>query len=191
MDKFNNISLLLFFFITTQFLAQEKYEKESRINQNEIPQKAILFLQPLALSSVKWFKEEGVSNTSIEAKFIHKKTKYSIEYDTLGKVEDIEIEVLLKDLDPNIKQAITTQLNSVCSKHRVIKVQKQFTGNEIELMELIKNNIYGQSLIVNYELVIRCQQSNKIDLYEFLYDNNGEQLTKSKIVFKNSSHLEY
>lgn len=172
--------------------AQGKFEKESRIRPRDVPVKALQFIDSLYLKNkIKWYKEEGLDRKSIEAKFKHNKAKHSVEFDTLGKIEDIEIEVNWKNLNPQLKDSICSHLKSDCLKHKIVKVQIQYTGSEAELFSKLKTNKNNQHLTINYELIVKCTLHKKVELFEYLFNEAGKPLSISKIIFKNSSHLEY
>jgi len=172
--------------------AQEKFEKESRIHPKYVPAEALRFMDSVSISSkIKWYREEGIRGKSIEAKFTYSKSACSIEFDTLGNVEDIEIAVNREDLKPKLRDSISLQLVSDCEKHHIVKVQQQFTGNESELLSLFKEDTDNHSVTIKYELIVKCDRKKKSDLFEYLFDDTGRLISRSKIVFKNSSHLEY
>jgi hypothetical protein len=191
MPKFIYLALIIFTYSSNLF-AQEKFEKESRIKVDDAPLKAQLFIDSLNLhNKVKWYKEEGLNRQSIEAKFKYDKARHSVEFNALGQVEDIEIEVNFEDLESNLKDVILLQLKTDCSKHKIVKVQKQYTGTESHLLSIFKIDKTSSSLTIKYELVIRCRQQKKVNLFEYLFSDKGELISTSKIVFKSSSHLEY
>lgn len=192
MHKLLYLILLIAITYSNNLFAQEKFEKESRIKQKDVPSNALLFMDSLNFrAKIKWYKEEGLSKKSIEAKFKHNKTKYSIEFDTLGNIEDIEIEVNWQDIESDITDSVAMQFKLDCSKYKIIKVQKQFTGSENELFSPLINGIHSEQLKIKYEIIVRCNQEKKVDLFEYLFNEKGNLISKSKIVFKNSSHLEY
>lgn len=172
--------------------AQEKFEKESRIREKEVPAKALQFVYSAGLhDKIKWYSEEGLNKKSIEAKLKHNWLKYSIEFDTLGNVEDVEKEISWEELDSQFKNLATQHLEQHYSKHSVVKVQRQYLGSEAALISIIRENKRIQPLTVNYELIVKCNQQTKVGLFEYLFDEAGNLLSFSKIVFKNSSHLEF
>lgn len=192
MDKLFYLILLIGLPFSNNLFAQDKFEKESRIEQIDVPSKALFFMDSLNYKAkIKWYKEEGLTRKSIEAKFKYNKTKYSIEFDTLGNIEDIEIEVNWQDLESDISDLITKQLKQDYSKHKIVKIQKHFAGNENELFALLLNGINSEQPKIRYEIIVRCNQQKEVNLFEYLFDEKGICVTKSKIVFKNSSHLEY
>lgn len=186
------VAAFFFSFCCSDLSAQEKYEKESRIPQEEVPSKAVRFIDSLnEKNKLRWYFEEGLNRSSIEAKFIRHKKNYSVEFDTLGNVEDVEIEIGLNELDTQLKEAINSQLKVNCLKSKIEKVQIQFSGSEQELISKLKHEQSSPNLVINYEIVVRCTSKKAIELLEYLFNNKGELLSTSKIIFKNSSHLEY
>ena len=96
----NLIHLLsLLFFVSTSAFSQEKYEKEYRIKTAKVPQAALEFIHSAGFAKkVKWYREEGLTSNSIEAKTKHHKTKYSIEFNTAGEIEDVEYIIQWEDM---------------------------------------------------------------------------------------------
>lgn len=191
---FTIILLLCFSLFSIPLSAQVKYEKESRVKEKDVPAKALQFIDTLALNKkIKWFKEEGLKANSFEAKFKLDRVRYSIEFDTLGAVEDIEVEKAWKDLNDQLRTVILERLKGDCLKHRIDKVQVQYAGKPSELIAIIALNGKSQNhdVIIQYEIIVKCRQEEEVNLYEYLFSEAGQILSVSKIVFKNSSHLEY
>jgi len=171
---------------------QIKYEKESRLKTRDVPKKASDYVEKIAgVEKVKWYHEEGYNRSSIEAKFKINKEKYSVEFDTNGLLEDVEIEITWIELDPSIKDSIKSALSQDCDKYKIRKMQVQYSGNEnfIPISSNSKNST--EDYLVRYEIVLKCCNVSDIKLLEYLFDDRGQKLSVSQIVFKNSSHLEY
>ena len=192
MNRIIFISLILFSFPGINTFAQEKIEKESRIDLTAVPKNAQSFISDLALyNKIKWYLEQGINQTTIEAKFKHNGKKYSVEFDSIGNIEDIEVEISWKDLEVGVKESIKKQLDLNCSKYKINKIQTQYLGNAKNLSFLFKQNSNTQKLETNYELIVRCNQENEVNLFEYLFNHQGKLISTSKIIFRNSSHLEY
>lgn len=192
MHNYFSVFFLFVLVISNSLFAQEKFERESRIKEIEVPQKALQFIDSSYLKTkIRWYKEIGLKNVSFEAKLIQNRTAYSVEFDSLGFIEDVEVEVDWVDLEQAIKDIISSHLEKDCSKYKIIKVQKQYSGNESELLRFITNQELNQSLSKKYELIVRCKKQQETSLFEILFDHQGHPISISKIVFKNSSHLEY
>lgn len=177
---------------SNQFFAQDKFEKESRIKQKEVPKKALAFITKLNINTkVKWYLETSLTKKSIEAKYKYNNLNYSVEFDTLGNIEDVEVELNWEDLSQAIARIVNKRLSEECIKHKVVKVQQQFLGTQQELIDVIANPSSKSAVETNYELIVKCKTDKDINLFEYLFNNKGNIVSKSKIVFKNSSHLEF
>ena len=172
--------------------AQQKYEKESRLGEADVPPLANSFIDSLAVpGKVKWYLEEGFDRKSIEAKFSFRNEKYSVEFDTLGRLEDIEIQQKWSDLAKPLRNTIATQLQEDCKNFKIQKVQIQYSGEQSILLSKIKTGQAIGDYTIRYEIIVKCAKAKEINLFEYLFSNQGQKLTASKIVFKNSSNLEY
>lgn len=192
MYKIKFLIFLIICSVANNLSAQDKFEKESRIKQRDVPSNALFFMHSLNNNAkIKWYKEEALNSESIEAKFKLNKTKYSIEFDSLGNIEDVEIEVHWQDLDKELSKSITNQLKQDCSKHKIFKIQRQFTGTENDLFLLLNNGTNSGQINIKYEIIVRCNEQKEVNLLEYLFNETGLLVSKSKIIFKNSSHLEY
>lgn len=184
--------ILLIGIVSTNLHGQEKYEKESRLKSKDVPKTALNFIEEAQIpGKVKWYIEYGLETTSIEAKFKMNRKWYSVEFDTLGTIEDIEIEIKYKDLKTKPKNTIESTLNTICETYKIFKVQKQFSGDQNELIAVLRDEKTKESFKINYELVAKCVKDNKAEQYEFLFSDEGKLINTSKIIFKNSNNLEY
>ena len=179
-------------FFSTELCAQEKFEKESRMKEQDVPSKAVQFIDALNIENkVKWYLEEGLEHNSIEAKFKRHKKKYSIEFDTLGTIEDVEIEIKEKAFSPKLNEAIQSQLQKNCVKHKVVKIQIQYSGSHSALLKQLNSKEITSGITINYELIVQCKSTDGVDLFEYVFSDTGELISMARIIFKNSSHLEY
>jgi hypothetical protein len=186
------VALLWAWLCASPLLAQEKFERESRIDRKDVPADALGFLDGLGPSGrVRWYMEEGLNRKSIEAKFRLDGARCSVEFDTLGHVEDVEVETDWESLNASVRDSITAQLTKDCSKHRVGKVQVQYTGMDAALLAKLRTGQTDAALTVHYEMMVRCDLPQKVELFEYLFSGTGGLVSASRVVFKNSSHLEY
>ena len=184
--------LVFWFFVPQSVSAQNKYESESRLQEELVPAKALYFIDSLQTgASIRWYLEQGLQSSSIEAKFTSKRQNHSVEFDTLGNIEDIEVEMKWSDLPPTLQDSISASLKGDCENYKVRKVQIQYSGSPSSLITKIKSGDLKEGCTVKYELVVKCNTFSDAVLYEFLFSDTGEQEGRSKIVFKNSSNLEY
>ena len=182
------LGILAFSFAFTQ----DKFEKESRVKRADVPSSALKFVDSVGLKSrVKWFREEGLLQKSYEAKFRRNKIKYSVEFDSLGVLQDVEIDLSFEDLQENLRTEIMQEFISTCAGVKIIKVQKQISGSASEMLAFLINGSQTAHLVTKYEFIVSCTVKKKVDMYEYLFSDLGKKISILKIVLKNSSHLEY
>ena len=189
----NLIHLLsLLFFISTSAYSQEKYEKEYRIKTAKVPQAAQEFIHSAGFAKkVKWYREEGLTSNSIEAKTKHHKTKYSVEINTVGEIEDVEYIIQWEDIPALTRINIERFLDSNYQKKRLVKIQVQLTGEKEELLQALVEPQEDPNLITQYEIVLNGVRKGTYERYEYLFSQNGKMKRKAKIILKNTDHLEY
>ncbi|HLT52215.1 MAG TPA: hypothetical protein VKZ93_09655 [Arenibacter sp.] len=186
------ITILMFGNYSNNLFAQQKYEKESRLNRNNVPATAFNFIDSLNLKNrVKWYLEEGLENKSVEAKFKKSGKKHSVEFDILGNIEDVEIETKWDDLPVTLKNSISVQLKEDCIKHKIVKTQIQYTGKRGPLFLKILTGEPTENLTVRYEIIVKCRSKKNTELFEYLFTDIGQLIKATPIIFKPSNHLEY
>ncbi len=174
---------------------QNKFEKESRINTDEVPEKGLQFISKVITSSkVKWYFEQGLTVNSYEAKTKISNRKYSIEFDTFFNIQDVEIEISQSEMPKPTISKIEMVLDSIYKKHAISKIQIQYQSDENTLIEVInKNSIENLSPNVKtqYEIIVKCKSTGRPKLYEFTFDTEGKLISKKELIFNTSDHLEY
>jgi hypothetical protein len=172
--------------------AQQKFERESRLDVDKVPALALAFIDSLTLDSkVYWYLEEGLESKSIEAKFEYQEKKVSAEFDTLGVLEDVEVEIRWETLPVAFKDSLEEVFNAECSDFDVRKIQIQYSGTPSAVLKRLQQSPEEEACTTRYEVVMKCRTSDEVALYEYLFDDKGGRLSRSKIVFNNSSNLEY
>ena len=187
-------SLFIFFLFYTSFtFTQTKYEVEKRIKKDEVPQNAQDFIYDFSpQKKVKWFKEKGSNSSSFEAKFHHDNHFYSVEFDTTGKIEDVELLINKDEVEKEILIKIEDYLTSSLERFKIQKIQIQYTGDKELLIGL--RNVHTASisqLQIAYELVVKGKKENQIVLIEFHFNQKGVLIDESKLELQNFDHLEY
>lgn len=172
--------------------AQNKVEREIRIDEKEVPSKAVTFVSQLNFTSkIKWYQEFGLKTTSFEAKTKFQGKVYSIEFNKEGTLEDIEIELQKKQLPVKTYQNIKENLKSEFGRFRIRKIQVQYSGEEQVVIRKISNQLDEKSLITRYEIVVSAKVDNKFKLFEFLFTNTGDFIQRKTILPVNTDNLEY
>jgi len=187
--------LFLFFIFPTLSYAQIKYEKEYGLKLEDVPQKAIDYISELNLDTkIKWYKEEGIDRSTIEAKTKYNSYKYSIEFDSLGVLEDIEMEMKYKNIPDSISSLVDYYFERSFDKKKVCKTQIQYTGDKDDLMTIftLSPNVRPiKTVTINYEVVAKVKYDGEYQKMEFLFNEQGSMINKAIIVEKNTDILEY
>lgn len=92
------IFLMLSITFTATAIGQTKNEKEERIKKEVFPKIALLTLNDLPQSSkrLKFYRETDGDKKSYEAKFKLNRKIYSIEFNSQGQLEDVEVKIKKK-----------------------------------------------------------------------------------------------
>lgn len=171
--------------------AQVKYEKESRVRSEEVPAASREWIAGFTdIKKIKWYLEENLESTSFEAKFLLQQQRYSIEFSPDGTLEDVEIEIPWDSIPEIAKQGIFTHLDSVFVRHKIRKIQIQYTGDS----SLLQDNQHPPpvSITTRYELVVKGKVSGQhMRLFEITYDHHGQFLNQQSIILKYSDNLDY
>jgi hypothetical protein len=192
-ELFRKLTLIVL--ITSTFtcaFSQLKYEKESRLKRANIPPMAKELIDSLAIpGKIKWYSEESLTGSSVEAKFRFNKKKYSIEFDKEGNLQDVEITIEITEIQENVKEIIVKKLESEFNKYSIQKIQAHYPGNNHEILSIIKNPQKETGNNVKYELIIIGKTGNTTKQYEMVFDNNGILTEKKEIIQKNADNLEF
>ncbi|WP_052823464.1 hypothetical protein [Neotamlana sedimentorum] len=173
--KFNIIILLFWSCILS---AQSKNEKEERITLSQFPNLAhqSLLSTEKPLKKLKFFKEIDGSRKSYEAKFKYNKLQYSVEFDTLGKLEDIEIIIKQKHIPEGALQQITTYFKTNFDKYSFIKIQEQYINKkdktDTDFINYILENPIGKH--THFEIIAEIKSKKDRLFKEFTFKFTGE-----------------
>jgi len=180
--------LLLSYTLQGQF----KYESEKTVSIEEVPERARHFLKDWAFAkSIKWYREERINGFSYEAKVRVEKRDYSIEFDSTGIIEDIEISIRHSDLSSDVSRQIEGVLKDLLDDFRIMKRQLQYSGSDGLLTQFLETGLADSSLTLRYEFVVKGRRDRRYRLYEFLFDSNGNMLKESVVLLDNIDNLEF
>ncbi len=176
------ILLLLFSIFITALSAQIKSEREYRIKRSEAPEDAREWLNDAfeTFKRVKWYKEIENDLESVEAKFKYKGSKFSVKFDTNGKVVDVEYIITSDDIPEETRKVISGYLESNFNKHRILKIQLQMLGSPDDLEDYFDDDEEG-NITRNYEIEFHGITDEKNELWEGLFDENGNLILLRQI----------
>lgn len=180
------------FAMAGSLFAQLKLEKEVRIDPDSLPLPAARFIEDAALSSrIRWYRETQLEGYSFEAKFKHQGYRYSVEFDSLGQIEDVEVEWKKSELPLDVQSAIGAYLAQQYKRSRLQKIQIQYTGEAHLLQALISGASVEEELTIRYELIVKAWSEAAVKLFEMTFEADGSWRTTNEIVFKFIDHLVY
>ena len=173
-------------------LAQKKYEKEVRIEEADVPMDALKFVNAMLIpSKIKWYKEQGLLQTSLEAKTKYRGEWLSIEFSEQGAFEDLEIQKKPEALEPESYREILAYLETELLHFSIQKIQIQYIGAEEDVLQFFLNGEASEDVELNYEIVLSTKVDGSFEMFEYLFNEDGKFIRKSKIILKMSDNIEY
>ena len=190
MRKLFVLTFLLLFAL--RGVSQYKYEKESRIKEDIVPERAIEFVESMGFNTrIKWYKEIGLDRTSIEAKTKYKGQRYSVEFSDDGAFEDVEIEIKSSEIPADTYSLIKKHLQSRYEKYSIDKVQIQYFGKKDLILRFFQEDSPVRQIETNYEIVISSKVGGSFVMFEYLFSKSGEKIKRSQVKLKTSDNIEY
>ncbi|MEM8888435.1 MAG: hypothetical protein AAGD28_10680 [Bacteroidota bacterium] len=173
-------------------LAQIKYEREFKLKLSDVPPKAKDFVDACKFSKrVKWYKEESEAGNSVEAKVREAGKFFSIEFGTDGELQDVELDKELEELDVQIVEGIKTELSKKFRKHRIQRVQIQWTGSLKAMLSLIQTEQTDLPYTQKYELIVKGKKDKRNALFEVLFDARLQIERIAEIKTRNTDNMDF
>jgi hypothetical protein len=169
--------------------SQTKTEKEERIPASEFPKNARNYFNIISqdVKYLKYYRETDGDKKSFEVKFKYKKEHYSVEFDTLGKLEDIEIVIKQKHIPKKPATEISKYFKDNFKKTKIIKVQKQYvntTGKtDQQFIHKILKKPYNKH--THFEIIAEIKTPEKHELRAYNFSRYGK-FESSRIVTSSS-----
>lgn len=184
-------AILVALLLSSALQAQTKAEKEERVKASVVPALAREWLEDAYENDprVKWYREVTSGHKSFEAKFRWKGHRHSVEFDTTGTIEDIEIEVSWKSLPAELRDSLQSYF-STYQKYQIRKIQRQLTGEPEDLEDAIDEN-EREGITVRYEIEFQGKTEDQNELWEGLFDEKGNLLRRRKIVLRPTDNFNY
>lgn len=185
------IALSLLVYIGDAF-GQDKVERERRIKRSEVPENAREWMRDAfeGLSKVRWYYEETSGSASYEAKLRWGSKRVSVEFDTSGVVEDIEMEIDFGDLSPEVKNTLEDWFDSNYRRYDLKRIQEQWTGDPDDLEDAVDEDEVD-SVVIKYEIEYYSISDDTKALWEGLFDATGNFINKRKIILRPTDNLNF
>jgi hypothetical protein len=207
-----HLAYSLFLFLASASLsAQVKFEQERSIKAQAAPEIARKLIAELATkTNIHWYLEQRLEGIAYEAKYKSDGRRYSVEFDQEGVLEDVEREFQWREIPQPAAEAMRTHLDSTYLRHRVRKVQEQFSGSLPAIRERLQQSTAaksavskgnashetrisdnGTALVLRYEIVVQVKTHQGSTLQELLFDEQGRMLKTATILLRNTDNLAY
>lgn len=177
---------------TSGYTQNTKQEVEKSISRDEMPNNALVLINQFWNEQKKadFYREFDGEKISYEAKLKWEGHQYSIEFDEQGSLSDIEQLIEFNEIPETLRNTITVEIEQQYSKFRINRVQRQFLseGADEELLTRLLNGNY-EGLNIRYELEIDGQSESDFGSFELLFNNNGQQIQKRKIVRRSLDNI--
>lgn len=171
--------------------AQPAYDRDVRMRSLP-PQEAVDFIEACGLTEkIRWFKEYEGNRISIEAKTRMHGREYSIEFDTLGNLKDVELRISFEDVSLPARSVIRNYLDTRFSKYRIVKTQYQWSGEKFALQKLITHQKTTQPHTTHYEVIVLGREKKSRKAYDLLFDQQGNLINIEEILPRNTDHLDF
>ncbi|NCU32161.1 MAG: hypothetical protein EOM23_04340 [Candidatus Moranbacteria bacterium] len=187
MSNLRKRDVFIFVFIALIYssgFSQTKFEREFRISRDDVPLNALSFVDSLSFNSkVKWFKEEGLTSNSIEAKTRFKRERWSIEFSEKGEFQDVEIEIKSTQIPTNVFSKISETMSERHQSYRINKIQVRYTGDRNAVLNFFRENRTNRrGITLEYEIVISSRLDGNFVLMEYTFSEGGSFLLAQQII---------
>ena len=175
--------------------SQTKNEKEFRINESAFPTEARGHFNIIldSINYIKYYKETDGEKHSFEIKFKYKKQHYSVEFDTLGNLEDIEILIKKKHLPKEVWHNIQDYFSKNYKTYSLVKLQKQYRNTSQKTDRQFIHQILNKPINkhTHFEIISEIKTKHLHELREFTFDRNGTFETSRKVTSSSYEHALY
>jgi hypothetical protein len=192
---------------------ERKVEIEKQIKEADFPQQSLITIGAILSKSknVRYYEEKSENNVFYEIKTKYKGEKLSIKFYEDGQLFDLEVLLKFEELPESIIKEIESFLTSSFKKHKVKRVQVQYSPEEvieldeeedeeerdedleeqIEFIEDFMDKEY-EDFLIRYELEVEVIEKNKErGFYEFTFNHLGDLISKKSIVKRGDDNILY
>jgi len=172
--------------------ASQNYDRDIRIKSMPSLPGIANFMESCGLQgNVKWYKEIGADGVFYEGKTKYNGVLYSVEFDTLGEVKDVEKTVSFETLPLHVYEEIQAYLSEQFTKFWIKETQLQWSGDNAVLIALIQQGKSALPHITHYELIVKGKLNAGRKHYELVFDDHGKLIERSEIPLRNTDHLDF
>lgn len=186
------LRLLLFLgccLISFLSFSQEKIERESKVKPSKVPVPAKEWLSDAfeGLRKPKWYLEYSQTGKAYEAKFIWRSDFYSVKFDSLGNLQDVEIEIQQTEIPTEAWESMQRYFSGDFREIRIQKIQCQLIGDQSDMEDFFDEN-ETKGVTIRYEIVFEGK-SEAWQVWEALFDEAGLLISVIKVQLRPLDNL--
>ncbi|NNC62379.1 MAG: hypothetical protein HKO11_08570 [Eudoraea sp.] len=193
--KYSILILALSFLCCSPTFAQAKYEREFRIRKSQFPQNALEQIEDQIKDArrLRFYKEIDSATISFEAKFKKDRLHYSVEFNSEGELEDIEVLIKEVDIPTDVFASVSDYLKGNCLNFKIRRLQQQYPVTEKQKMGKVIRDAFQNLILpyINYEMVVFCKTAAGREEYEYLFNSEGVFISRRKSLPPNYDHILY
>ncbi|MFK5973907.1 MAG: hypothetical protein QM485_11610 [Flavobacteriaceae bacterium] len=175
MMKYNILAVFLFLGCIT--FAQDRQEREHRIQKSQFPDLASDFMTlGHKMKKVRYYKEVDSSKTTYAVKFKLDRLYYHIQYNTSGNLINSGFRIKEIDIPQETYTKIKTYISDAFKRFKIRRIWQEYPidNNKIK-NEALKNTFQNLLLASNeYRLLVRAKKQDKAEDYELWFDSEGD-----------------
>lgn len=141
------------------------------------------------LRKPKWYLEYSQSGIAYEAKFLWEKYFYSVKFDSLGSLQDVEIEIEQTEISKEAWVGIERYFAGEFKEVSIQKIQRQLIGKESDLEDFFDED-QRDGVTIRYEIVFQGK-NEAWHLWEVLFDEVGSLISIIKVQQRPLDNLVY
>lgn len=148
------------FLLLPVLASAQKVELEQRVPETKLPAGMLEMLSENypGHKRMRYYEEQNEDGRFFEAKFCYRQSHYSVKFDTLGGLVDVERKIRFRDIPPETAGRIRESLQEYFQRYTIRKVQERLDGEQV----------------IGYELELQGKSARTLGYFEAQYDARGE-----------------
>lgn len=188
-----------------------KVEREFKISSKKVNEEALNNLTAIfgaPAKKARWYKQEEYNTWRYEAKLEFRDEDYSVEFDTLGNLINVEVDIDWDDIAKHRRDVFKLKLTEKFGKYKIEKIQEQWEGSVSYVRKRVlsfedydeeeeedddddDDQIRYKDYDHNYEIILIAKENGVYQAFEVIFSSKGELLRVLKVVEANIDHLTY
>jgi hypothetical protein len=140
---------------------------------------------------VTWYLEKSQHGTSFEAKTFFQEHLWSVEFDEIGLIEDLEMTIELDELSENERAWIKNILGQIFKDYTIHKIQYHWESTPSKLKNFIQNYPASDDLSRWYEIVVTENTETSWKQKEVLINPAGKIVQNLEIITRPTDNMDF